>query len=80
MPRLFIPNIQFRRLGVNPERFHVFEQGCEFSDNKNGFWIESNSTAHSLALLLGFEPYTELVPETATYDRNGRVSQRHQKK
>ena len=71
---VFISRIQLCQNTAGADRLRTITSGVEFDPNLNGCWIRRGSTAHSLALLLGFEPYDSQRPiEDGTYDRTGRI-------
>jgi len=71
---VFISRIQLWQNTAGAERLRTVTSGIEFDQNLNGCWVRRGSTAHSLALLLGFEPYDNERPiEDGTYDRTGRI-------
>jgi len=71
---VFISRIQLWQNTAGAQRLKTLNAGIEYDANLNGYWIRRSSTAHSLALLLGFEPYDikERTPD-GKYDRNGRI-------
>lgn len=71
---VFIGRIQLWQNMAGAERLKTVTEGIEFDLNLNGYWIRRRSTAHSLALLLGFEPYDIEQPmPDGTYDRTGKI-------
>ena len=55
------------------ERLRVVTENIEWLPDDKGIWIRKGSTAHSLACVLGLEPYDYNLEESGTWDRNGRV-------
>lgn len=71
---VFISRIQLGQNTAGADRLRTVTSGIEYDVNLNGYWIKRKSTAHSLALLLGFEPYDSERPiQDGTYDRNGKL-------
>lgn len=71
---VFISRIQLWQNTAGADRLRTMTAGIEYDVNLNGYWIRRKSTAHSLALLLGFEPYDSQRPlQDGTYDRTGRI-------
>ena len=71
---VFISRIQLWQNTAGAERLRTINSGIEYDINLNGYWIKRRSTAHSLALLLGFEPYDSEQPiKDGTYDRTGQI-------
>lgn len=72
--QVFISRINLWRNPQGAERLKTITKNIEYDVNQEGYWIRRGSTAHSLALLLGFEPYDiEVKFEDGTYDRTGRI-------
>lgn len=71
---VFISRVQLSQNPAGAVRLRAMTAGIEFDLNLNGCWIRRASTAHSLALLLGFEPY-DINERWAdgTYDKTGRL-------
>lgn len=71
---VFIGRIQLWQNRSGAERLRTITEGIEYDANLSGYWLRRRSTAHSLALLLGFEPYdNQKHLEDGTYDRTGRI-------
>lgn len=70
---VFISRIQLIQNPRGAERLKVVNNNIVWDAKTQGVFIKKNSTAHSLCLLLGFEPYTNQIIEDGTYDRQGKV-------
>lgn len=55
--RLFLGRVEAWRDFRGMERLRTIEAGLEYDHNLSGWWIKRNSTAHSLANILGFTLY-----------------------
>jgi len=62
--QLFLSYVSAWRNHPGMERLKTLSRGIEYDINLSGYWIERNSTAHSLANLLGFELYDPRVGPT----------------
>ena len=65
-------------IAANPkavERLKTVTENIVWDDLRQGAWIKKGSTAHSLAVVLGLEPYDiKLRHQDGTYDKTGRIS------
>ena len=55
--RVFLSRVEAWRDFRGMERLKTIEAGIEYDHNLSGWWIKRNSTAHSLANILGFKLY-----------------------
>ena len=55
--RVFLSRIEAWRDIRAIDRLRTIEAGIEYDHNLSGWWIKRNSTAHSLANILGFKLY-----------------------
>jgi len=72
--KVFISRIQLQTNPKAIERLRTVTENIEWLDDGKGAWIRRGSTAHSLATLLGLEPYDYNLQESGTWDRNGKIS------
>ena len=70
---VFISRLQLIQNPRGTERLRVVLNHIVWDDRTEGVYIKKNSTAHSLCLLLGFEPYTNQIIEDGTYTREGKI-------
>ena len=71
--KVFISRIQLQTNPQAIERLRTVTENIEWLDDDKGIWIRKGSTAHSLACVLGLEPYDYNLEESGTWDRNGKV-------
>lgn len=71
---VFVSELQLRRYPNAKERLQTLPTCIEFASTGRGIWIKRGSTAHSLAVLLGIEPYDYNLEESGKWDRNGRIA------
>jgi hypothetical protein len=67
--QLFLSHLQAWRDTRALERLKTLNRGIEYDINLSGWWIERNSTAHSLANLLGFVLYDPKIGPTVKTPR-----------
>lgn len=70
---VFLSRIQLKQNPDGCQRLKAITANIEWDNNNGGCWIKSGSTAHSLAVILGFEPYDNKPIPDGTYDRYGRI-------
>lgn len=68
---VFISSLQLRQNPLGAERLRAITKNIYWDDKNQGCYITKNSTAHSLCVLLGFEPWVNQPIPDGTYDRNG---------
>ena len=62
--RVFLSRVEAWRDIRAIDRLRTIEAGIEYDHNLSGWWIQRNSTAHSLANILGFKLYDPAVPKS----------------
>jgi len=70
---LFLSHLVAWRNTAGLDRLKTLTRGIEYDANLSGYWIERNSTAHSLANLLGFilyDPRVGPTPKNPRPERN----------
>lgn len=70
---VFVSRIQMLQNPYAVERLKTITRNIHRDENSQGMWIKRNSTAHSLAALLGIQVYDYDLTESGTWDRHGRV-------
>jgi hypothetical protein len=71
--KVFLSSIQMRANPKAIERLRTVTDNIEWLADGRGAWIRKGSTAHSLACVLGLDPYDYDLTESGTWDRYGRV-------
>lgn len=70
---VFVSRINLEQCPGSRERLTVLKN-CEYDAETQGYWIKRASTAHSLALLLGLDPYDRNQYQgTGRWNRSGRI-------
>ena len=70
---VFVSRIQLVKNPSAAERLKTVKT-CEWDAKSQGVYLPRNSTAHSLAVLLGLQIYDSQTPiQDGTYDREGLV-------
>jgi hypothetical protein len=54
---LFISRLQLWHNHQAAERLKTIKVGIDYDQNLNGVWVKRGSTAHNLAVILGFAPW-----------------------
>lgn len=64
-------------IAANPnavDRLKTVKENIIWDESRKGAWIKRGSTAHSLAIVLGLEPYDiKLRHQDGVYDKTGRI-------
>ena len=71
---VFLSRIQLQSNPQARARLQTVTENIVWDELRNGAWVKRGSTAHSLAVVLGLEPYDiKRRHQDGTYDRHGRV-------
>jgi hypothetical protein len=71
--KVFVSSIQIRANPKAIERLRTVTEHIEWLEDDKGAWIRKGSTAHSLAMVLGLEPYDYNLMESGTWDKHGKI-------
>lgn len=71
--KVFISRIQLLQNPTGVDRLKTMNTHIEWDEKSKGVFIRKNSTAHSVALLCGFEPFTTDPIANGKYDKKGKL-------
>lgn len=71
--RVFLSRIQLKQNPNGCERLKTITNNIEWDEHSQGCWIKTGTTAHALAVILGFEPYQNKPIPDGTYNRMGKI-------
>ena len=71
---VYLSRIQLYQNPRGWERLQTVTENLFPDTVTEGVWIKKHSTAHSLALILNFEPYDETTFKDGTYTRDGKIA------
>lgn len=71
--QLFLSALRCWQNTAGLDRLRTLTRGIEYDVSLQGYWIERNSTAHSLANLLGFSLYDPKIGPTLREPRPERT-------